>query len=168
MIPLRNHCVDSEASPTRYIRRSETAESNVEPVRFVKQRGHKLMYHKLIDRPWIKLGAEFFLLYTFMFLVFATFCYYTRMAKASFDSSDPSLSKRYEQNYWELCFEFAVHTGTTIGYGHLLLREVYPAAFGFALFVFVYATEIFEVLFVGVWTQKIKVDLLHFSSFLIV
>lgn len=129
---------------------------------FLDQKGYRMMYHKLIDRPWLILILELFLIYTAMYILFATVCYYASMVYN--DASNALIEELYEHNAWFMCFNFAVHTGTSIGYGFLLTKEVYPVAVALLILGLVYITEIFDVLFIGVLIQKIKVCLLWRES----
>ena len=132
-----------------------------------------MIYHKLIDRPWLILVFELFLIYTVIYVLFATIFYYTKLPYN--DSPNPEVEEFYkhDKNYWFLCFNFAVHTGTSIGYGFLLPKNVHTIASGFTMLLLVYATEIFETLFIGVLIKKIKKPTilntqLRFSEFAVV
>eukprot|EP01083_Nonionella_stella_P120513 361167_1 len=148
---LRNR---NDTNSIRYIRRDKTASSNVVSQGWIAQRGYSMVYHKLIDRAWLILIFELLLIYTSIYVLFATLFYYMDYAYNS--SPNPQIMDLYHSDYWSLCFDFSVHTGTSIGYGYLLPKDLRSMLPGFTLLIFIYATEIFETLFTGVFIQKIS------------
>merc|ERR1712228_860815 len=138
----------------RYIRRNKTSKSNVRSQGFLAQKGHKMVYHKLIDRAWPILLFELFLLYTSIYFIFAAIYYFANLAYI--DTANSNILSFYESNYFVLCFNFVVQTGTSIGYGFILPKNIHFIASFLTMFLLVYVTEMFDTLFIGLLMAKIK------------